>query len=108
VNDTLRREHGEGALEERGVEQVALDELEARVLQRAREVGPLDRRVIEVVEVVEAEHAVPRVEQAVGEVRADEAGGARQEDSHGGAHLRGSAREGQSPNSSIEPTILSV
>ena len=50
------------------------------------EVQLFDGRVVEAVEVVDADDLIPPGKEAVGDARADETGGARQEDSHGEEH----------------------
>ncbi len=65
------------------VREVELDEAEPRVLAQDREPRFLQRRVVVVVEVVETDHLVAAIEEPAGDVKADEAGRAGDEDLHG-------------------------
>jgi hypothetical protein len=78
-----RVEHG-GA-----IAQVALDQRERLARERAAQVPPLDRRVVEGVEVVEPDDGVAAREQPVAQMRSDEARGAGDEDP---AHVDRGAR----------------
>jgi hypothetical protein len=90
VHHPLRPESGENRREQPGVEDVAAHQFEICVLLRAFQVARFERRVIEVVEVVQPEHLVPAGQQAVGEIRTDEAGGTGHENAHGGRNSPGS------------------
>jgi hypothetical protein len=82
MDHALGAKSGENRLQEGCVEDVAPHQLEVRVRFRAFEVARLEPGVIEVVEVVQPEDLVAGGEQAVGEIRTDEAGGAGDENAH--------------------------
>ncbi len=71
---------GDEAFDGVGVGQVGLVELEAVGVADGGEVGAFTGRVVVVVEVVEADDAVPVGDQSLDEVGADEPGGAGDED----------------------------
>ncbi|PON55616.1 LOW QUALITY PROTEIN: hypothetical protein PanWU01x14_186840 [Parasponia andersonii] len=74
--------------EERRVVQVPVDD-EDLVPGQEGLAGPLQRGVVVVIEVVEAEHAVAPLFQGEGAVRPDEAGGAGHQDGHSAGAARG-------------------
>ncbi len=82
MDDGVEAAGGEGAVEDRRVEDVALDEEAAG---EAGEVRLLDAALVERVEVVEADHLVAAREEALGEVRADESSHSCDEEPHRGA-----------------------
>src|SRR5213082_2951761 len=61
---------------------ILLHEAKLRLRREAREARLLERDVVVLVEVVEAHHLVTARQQALGRVRADESGGAGDEDFH--------------------------
>jgi hypothetical protein len=73
---------GEEPEDELAVADVALDEPVTVLAFVRRDVGALERGIVEVVEVVEHDDAVAASAPAVGHVRADEAGSAGDEESH--------------------------
>ena len=75
VDDALRSVGGEGVFDGVAVGEVGDDLGEAGAAFEAGEAGALEVDVVVVVEVVEADDFVAAVEQALGDVRADEAGG---------------------------------
>ena len=70
---------------------------EAGAAFEAGEAGALEVDVVVVVEVVEADDFVAAVEQALGDVRADEAGGAGDEDFHGESGVEREAGDSSLP-----------
>ncbi len=81
VDHHLRPEADEGGLHRVVVGDVDLPEGEAVSGEKPVEPGLLQRRVVIGREIVEAEHRRPGIEQRFGDVKADETGGARQQDS---------------------------
>ena len=61
-----------------------------RCLKKAIESGQLEAWIVVVIEVVDADDLVTAFEQEAGDVHADKAGGAGDEDFHGSDLLRGS------------------
>ena len=73
-----REERGHGRL----VGEVELHEAKLRLHREAREARLLERNVVVLIQVIETDHLVTAREQPLGRVRADEAGGAGQENFH--------------------------
>src|SRR3546814_4684600 len=84
VDHPLRLEVCEGGFDCRAVFQRFAAEGEALQWRQPRQPGFLQPRVVVVVEVVVAQDFVTARQQALAEFRADEAGGAGDEDAHGG------------------------
>ena len=78
--------------------EAALDEGEARFLAQQRQARFLERRVVVVVDVVEADDGVAAREQRAGHVESDEAGGAGDEHVHGYVDSRCSPARGARPS----------
>ena len=84
IDHAVGLEAVEGGFQRRAVFQRAFDEREPGLGRQQREACVLQRRVVVIVEVVVAQHFVAACQQAVAEGGADEAGGAGDEDAHGG------------------------
>jgi hypothetical protein len=85
VNDAIGLESGENRRHQIDVEDIASNQLESAACEGVREVSGLDGGIVELVEVVDPQDLMSRGEQTVDEMRADEARGAGDEDSHGHA-----------------------
>ena len=82
VDDAVEAVAGEQAVDRQPVAEVEPDELEPEQPPKLGEPGLLQRHVVVVVEVVEAEHGAPGQQQAPGEVKADEPGDAGDQSRH--------------------------
>jgi hypothetical protein len=58
---------------QRLVSNVSFDKVVSPMIQVQSDIGPLDRRVIEIIEVVEADNFLASLQQAVNQMRSDEA-----------------------------------
>ena len=68
----------------RGIGNIDPGETEIAVGRETLEARPLERGVVIVIEVVDADHLVAALEQQAGDVQADEAGGTGDQDFHRG------------------------
>ena len=73
---------GEGRLDHRPVAEIGLDEAEALALLKPGKARLFQRHIVIRIEVVEADHLVPAIDEAGCRVIANEAGGAGDQDSH--------------------------
>lgn len=76
--------HRKQRVQRRIVGHIGLHETEARQRLQLRQPRLLERRVVVVVQVVQAQHLVAPRQQQLGDVHADEASGAGEEDFHVG------------------------
>ena len=77
-----RAPFGEHLRHTRPVGHVHLDERERRMRRQARQPVVLERRIVVIVQIVQADHLIPPREQDLADMHADEAGGAGNEYFH--------------------------
>jgi len=84
MDDRLRLRSLEGAAQGRRVEDVRLEERRRAFGAQILDIAALERRIVELVEIVDERDLVPETQQPAGHVVTDETGTAGDQDAHAG------------------------